>query len=74
MVLHYRKVVMLGAMEDDEMEELESTFHKDMFSFSGERNKGFPMTLRKKKGKKGHRKRNMEVARSRQLQCLCRKR
>lgn len=58
MVLHKHNVVLFGGVDDDETEEdLESTFFNDMFAFNWDRKKWFPMTLRKKKGKKGRRRR-----------------
>lgn len=55
LVLHKRNIVLFGGVEDDETEEdLESVFYNDMFAMAIDRKfKWFPMTLRKKKGKKG---------------------
>lgn len=58
MVLHKRNAVLFGGVEDDETEEdMQSIFYNDMFALNLDRKKWFPMTLRKKKGKKGRRRR-----------------
>lgn len=65
LILHKQNAVLFGGVEDDETEEdMESIFHNDMFALNLDRKKWFPMTLRKKKGKKGRRRKkkdNMEV-------------
>lgn len=58
MVLHKRNAVLFGGVEDDETEEeMQSIFYNDMFALNLDRRKWFPMTLRKKGGKKGRRRR-----------------
>lgn len=58
MVLHKRNAVLFGGVEDDETEEeMQSIFYNDMFALNLDRKKWFPMTLRKKKGSKGRRRR-----------------
>lgn len=63
MVLHKQNAVVFGGVEDDEIEEdLQSSFHNDMFALNLDRKKWFPMTLRKKKGKKGRRRKKKDNA------------
>lgn len=58
MVFHKGNAVVFGGVEDDETEEnLESVFYNDMFALNLARRKWFPLTLRKKKGKKARRRR-----------------
>jgi hypothetical protein len=63
MVAHKRALVTFGGVEDDETEEdLESVFYNDMFGFSFDRKKWYPMTIRKRKTKQfGRRRRKSEA-------------
>jgi Domain of unknown function (DUF4110)/Galactose oxidase, central domain len=63
MVAHKRALVTFGGVEDDETEEdLESVFYNDMFGFSFDRKKWYPMTIRKRKNKQfGRRRRKSEA-------------
>lgn len=62
MAFHKGNVVLFGGVEDDETEEeMDSIFYNDMFALNLDRKKWFPMTLRKKKGKKNRRRRQKET-------------
>ena len=59
MILHKHNAVLFGGVEDVENDDdLESLFFNDLFAFNLERKKFFPMTLRKKKGRKTRRSKN----------------
>lgn len=58
LVLHKHNAVLFGGVEDEETDEdLQSTFFNDMFGFSTERKKWFPLNIRGKKQKKARRRR-----------------
>lgn len=57
MIRHKTNAVVFGGVEDDETEEnIESIFYNDLFGFNLEKKKWYPMTLRRKKTKKGKRR------------------
>ncbi len=59
MVLHKQNMVIFGGVEDDETDDydMQSVFYSDMFALNIEKRKWFPLTLRKKGGKKARRRR-----------------
>lgn len=60
--LHKQTMVVFGGVEDVETDEdLESTFHNDLFGFDITRKKWFPMTIRKRKAKAGGRRRRKKT-------------
>lgn len=57
MIRHKTNAVVFGGVEDDETEEnIDSVFYNDLFGFNLEKKKWYPMTLRRKKTKKGKRR------------------
>ncbi|CAN8076809.1 unnamed protein product [Agarophyton chilense] len=57
MVLHKSNAVVFGGVEDDETEEnMASIFHNDLFALNLDKKKWYPMTLRRRKAKKGRRR------------------
>ncbi|KAI0565988.1 Kelch-type beta propeller [Gracilaria domingensis] len=61
MILHKSNAVVFGGVEDDETEEnIASVFYNDLFALNLEKKKWHPMTLRRKKTKKGRRRKGRE--------------
>eukprot|EP00178_Gracilaria_changii_P027949 TRINITY_DN935_c0_g1_i2.p2 TRINITY_DN935_c0_g1~~TRINITY_DN935_c0_g1_i2.p2 ORF type:complete len:645 (+),score=134.57 TRINITY_DN935_c0_g1_i2:99-2033(+) len=61
MILHKTNAVVFGGVEDDETEEnMASVFYNDLFALNLEKRKWYPMTLKRKKGKKGRRRKARE--------------